>query len=404
MTSPLTRYNNATRDLDPPLAIVDLDAFDANAAALVGRAGGTRLRVASKSVRCLPLLTRALRTTGFGGVMSFTLPEALWLAERGACDDILVAYPTVDRAALAKLAADESAAATITIMVDSVAHLDYIDEVTGPPGGRAPIRVCLDIDAAWRALGGLLRIGARRSPIRTPAAAAALAERIVARDGFRLVGLMAYESQVAGVGDNPPGRVLYKQVVRWMQAKSVAELAARRAAITAAVRRVCDLAGEPLLFVNGGGTGSVTSTAAEPAVTEVTAGSGLYHPHLFDYYRGFHGTPAALYALPIVRRPGRRVATALGGGYLASGIADRLRLPIPQWPAGLRYDRQEGAGEVQTPLLGRVADTLAIGDRVWFRHAKAGEMCERFDALHLISGDRIVQTVPTYRGEGRTFL
>jgi D-serine deaminase-like pyridoxal phosphate-dependent protein len=56
---------------------------------------------------------------------------------------------------------------------------------------------------------------------------------------------------------------------------------------------------------------------------------------------------------------------------------------------------------VQTPLTG--AHGLGIGDRVWFRHAKAGELCERFDRLHLIQGDRVVETVPTYRGEGRTF-
>ena len=74
-------------------------------------------------------------------------------------------------------------------------------------------------------------------------------------------------------------------------------------------------------------------------------------------------------------------------------------------PPGLRLDRQEGAGEVQTPLLGEAADALRVGDRVWFRHAKAGELCERFDAVHLVRGARGRRTtVPTYRGEGRAFL
>jgi D-serine deaminase-like pyridoxal phosphate-dependent protein len=59
---------------------------------------------------------------------------------------------------------------------------------------------------------------------------------------------------------------------------------------------------------------------------------------------------------------------------------------------------------VQTPLLGEAAAGLEIGDRVYLRHAKAGELCERFDVLHLIRGARVVETVPTYRGEGRTFL
>jgi D-serine deaminase-like pyridoxal phosphate-dependent protein len=104
----------------------------------------------------------------------------------------------------------------------------------------------------------------------------------------------------------------------------------------------------------------------------------------------------------VVRRPSSRVATVLGGGYPASGAAGRDRLPRPVFPAGLRLDRTEGAGEGQTPLHG--AASLRVGDRVWFRHAKAGELCERFATLHLIAGDEVVDAVPTYRGEGRTFL
>jgi D-serine deaminase-like pyridoxal phosphate-dependent protein len=184
-----------------------------------------------------------------------------------------------------------------------------------------------------------------------------------------------------------------------MQRKSGAELARRRAAIVAAVRAVA-----PLEFVNGGGTGSIEKTVAEPAVTEIGAGSGLYQPALFDTYRGFRGRPAALFALPVVRRPGPGVVTALGGGYLASGPANRARLPSPYLPAGLRLDAREGAGEVQTPLLGAPADRLRIGDRVWLRHAKAGELCERFNELHLIEGTVVVATAPTYRGEGQAFL
>ena len=173
----------------------------------------------------------------------------------------------------------------------------------------------------------------------------------------------------------------------------------RRAAAVAAVRALA-----PLELVNGGGTGSLHLTAREAAVTEIAAGSGLYGPTLFDAYRAFRPRPAALFALPVVRRPGPGVATALGGGYLASGPADSARLPRPHLPAGLRLDRQEGAGEVQTPLLGAPADALAVGDRVWMRHAKAGELCERFRSLHLIEGDRVVEEVPTYRGEGQCFL
>jgi D-serine deaminase-like pyridoxal phosphate-dependent protein len=183
-----------------------------------------------------------------------------------------------------------------------------------------------------------------------------------------------------------------------MQRRSAAELAVRRAAIVSAVRAVT-----PLRFVNGGGTGSIGGTAAEPAVTEIGAGSGLYQPTLFDSYRAFSGRPAALFALPVVRRPGRGVVTAFSGGFVASGPAQPSRLPRPILPTGLRLDREEGAGEVQTPLLGPAADGLRIGDRVWFRHAKAGELCERFNELHLVDGTAVTATVPTYRGEGQAF-
>ena len=419
MTNPLPladleRYNAATAHLEPPFAVVDLTAMRANAEAMTRRAAGKPIRLASKSVRCRELIGQVLRMDGFRGILAFTLPEALWLASRGACDDIVVAYPTADHAALARLAGDPAAAAAITVMVDCPEHLDMIEKAaagavpatTGPAttgaastGGPDPVRVCIDIDAGYLALHGLMRAGARRSAIRTPADAVALAAAILARPGLRLAGLMGYEGQIAGVGDSPEGRPLYAMAVRYMQRKSGAELARRRAAIVTAVREIA-----PLEFVNGGGTGSIEKTAAEAAVTEIGAGSGLYHPRLFDGYRGFRGRPAALFALPVVRRPGPGVVTALGGGYLASGAGNRARLPSPYLPAGLRLDGQEGAGEVQTPLLGAAADRLRIGDRVWLRHAKAGELCERFNELHLIEGTAVVATVPTYRGEGKAFL
>jgi D-serine deaminase-like pyridoxal phosphate-dependent protein len=380
------RLDAATADLEPPFAVVDLDAFDANAADLLRRAAGKPVRLASKSVRCRALAERALGA-GLRGILAFTLPEALWLAGHGA-SDVVVAYPSVDRAALRELASGP-ARERVTVMADCREHLDLI---AAAAGAQAPVRVCLDVDAGWWPLGGRIRIGAKRSPLRTPEQAAALAREVAARPGLELDGLMMYEAQIAGVGD----RGLAGPAIRAMQAASARELARRRAAVVAAVRAVA-----PLRFVNGGGTGSVERTAAEPAVTEVAAGSGLLAPALFDAYRGFAPRPAAFFALPVVRRPSPRVATALGGGYPASGPAGRSRLPRPVAPAGLRLDRQEGAGEVQTPLLG---GELRVGDRVWMRHAKAGELCERFDALHLIRGTERVGTVPTYRGEGACFL
>jgi D-serine deaminase-like pyridoxal phosphate-dependent protein len=257
----------------------------------------------------------------------------------------------------------------------------------------------MDIDAGYWALGGRIKLGVKRSPVHTPEQAKALALDAAQRPHIRLVGIMAYEAQIAGVGDAPPGKRLRAATIKALQARSAKELARRRAKVVAAVREVAELE-----FVNGGGTGSLTGTAHEDVVTEMGAGSGLYGPTLFDAYRAFRPQPAALFALPIVRKPARSIATALGGGYLASGPGDAARLPGVHLPQGLRLDAQEGAGEVQTPLLGRAAKRLVVGDRVWMRHAKAGELCEHFNALHLIEGDAIVDEVPTYRGEGQCFL
>jgi D-serine deaminase-like pyridoxal phosphate-dependent protein len=370
----------------------------ANASDLERRAAHRPIRLASKSLRCRSLQTQALARDGFAGTLAFTLPEALWLARHGF-EDIVVAYPTADRAALRELArlGTELPRARVTVMVDDVAQLDLIDMACA--GAEAPIRVCIDLDAGYRIFGGRIVVGAKRSPVHTPAQAVALARAILARDMLALVGIMSYEAHIAGLGDAPRGSPLRALAIRAIQSRSARELAARRAQAVAAVRELA-----PLEFVNAGGTGSLHLTAREPAVTELTAGSGLYGPALFDSYHAFAPRPAALFALPVVRRPGPAVATVLGGGYLASGPADAARLPAPFLPAGLRLDSREGAGEVQTPLIGDAADDLAVGDRVWLRHAKAGELCERFASLHLLADDHIVEEVPTYRGEGQCFL
>jgi D-serine deaminase-like pyridoxal phosphate-dependent protein len=396
----LARYEGIFESVEPPFAFVDLDALRSNARFMLAQAAGTPIRVASKSVRS----TAVLRLIGeldpaFRGILAYTLPEALWLAAEGF-DDIVVAYPTADRTALAELVelASRDPERAPVPMVDSPPHLDLIESAIHRGPGQ--LRVCLDLDLGWwPARGRLARIGPKRSPVRTPAQAREMAAEISERPGTRLAGVMAYDAQIAGVGDRVPGRPLRSAVIRWMQAASEREISRRLPLLVAAVGEVAELE-----FVNGGGTGSVARTAAQGTATEVTAGSGFYAPALFDHYRSLDLTPAAFFVLPVVRRPSPTFVTALGGGYVASGAAGADRLPRPYLPEGLHLDRQEGAGEVQTPLGGVGARRLRVGDRVYMRHAKAGELCERFGSLYLVEGDRIVDQVPTYRGEGQAFL
>ena len=386
-------------EVEAPFAFVDFDAMWANSDAMLTRAGGKPIRVASKSIRCRALLERILaRDERYAGLMTFTLPETLWLAEAGF-ENLLLAYPTTNTEALGELALRSVAnpAGAPIVMVDCVEHLETIESVLGP--GAAPMRVCIDLDGSWWPLGGRIRVGTKRSPVHTVEQAVALAQEIALRPQLELAGLMSYEGQIAGVGDLPPGRRLRGAAIRWMQRRSAKELARRRAAAVAAIRQFAELA-----IVNGGGTGSLELTGAEDAVTELAAGSGFYAPTLFDHYSRFSLAPAAGFALPVVRKPTPGIATALGGGYLASGSGDPSRLPSPWLPEGLQLDSEEGAGEVQTPLGGPPVAELQIGNRIYMRHAKAGELCERFDVLHLVEGEEIVDVVPTYRGEGRTFL
>jgi D-serine deaminase-like pyridoxal phosphate-dependent protein len=392
-------YEAIFEGLEAPFAFVDLDAMWSNATAMLKRAGSKPIRIASKSVRCRELLQRILtRDQRFAGLLTFTLPETLWLFERGF-EDLLLAYPTTDAEALGELALRSvgNPAHSPIVMVDCPDHLDLIDSVLG--AGAAPVRVCIELDAAWWAFGGRAKFGPKRSPVHTVAQALGLVAEIDRRPQIELVALMAYEGQIAGVGDRPAGRRLRGTAIRFMQRRSVAELAERRAAAVTAIGELADLK-----IVNGGGTGSLELTAAEDAVTELSAGSGFFAPALFDHYTRFSLTPAAGFALPVVRKPSPGVATALGGGYLASGSGDSARLPVPWLPLGLRLDSEEGAGEVQTPLLGAAAAELQIGERAYFRHAKAGELCERFASLYLLEDGAVVDQVATYRGEGQTFL
>lgn len=401
----------ATARLEPAFGVLHLPALRHNAHDMLRRTGGTpelpgkTIRVASKSVRVRSVLDAVLALPGYAGVLAYTLPEALWLAEGDAehapIADVVVGYPTADRAAIARLAASPELASRVTLMVDSVAHLDLIDAVV-PPIERETIRLCLELDASWDApvLG---HIGVYRSPLHSAEAVREVAEAIVRRPGFALVGMMGYEAQIAGQGDNPPRRPAWGATLRWMQKSSREELLARRGEAVAAVRGLADLE-----FVNGGGTGSLEFTASDPSVTEIAAGSGLFGGHLFDTYRGFRPAPAASFALPVVRRPDERTATLLGGGWIASGPPGPDRLPKIEWPTGLSMVDREMAGEVQTPVTGAAAGILRIGDRVWLRHTKSGELSEHVNAFHLVDvvdgRAAVTGSVPSYRGEGRVFL
>ncbi len=386
----------AVADLEAPFAVLDLDAALDNAADLVRRASAAGrdvpVRLASKSLRIRPLMERVLALPGYRGVLSFHLSEALWLVDELTSDNVLVAYPCAHRDVLARWMGEQRYLDAVTVMVDSAEHLELLDTVYDQVRPSARLRVCLDIDAGLRL--GPLRIGAKRSPVHAPRQAAHMAQQILARPHLKLVGLMAYEGQIAGTTDTSRAVALMKKL-------SVRELAPRRAKILRAVR---DAGATEIEFINGGGTGSIETTSAEDSVTEIGAGSGIIGSALFDHYASFRPQPAEWFVLPVVRRPGRRTVTVAGGGRVGSGPPGTDRLPVVDWPEGLSMARLEGPGEVQTPLMGAAAASLRLGDHVWFRAAKAGEPTEFADEVIVVSGGRIIDRWPTYRGESRSFV
>jgi D-serine deaminase-like pyridoxal phosphate-dependent protein len=359
------RFESVFADRQPPFAFLDLDAVWSNAADMLRRSRGKPIRIATAAIRSRPVLERLLDLDpGFQGALTFSLAETLWLWERGV-RDLVVAYPSSDRGCLVRLArvTSEDPEQAPVLMVDGTEHLDLIEEASS--SFVAPIRVAIDIDLSFRALGGLVKFGARRSSIRTTEQAVSLAQEIERRQRVRLVGTMAYERQIAGVPDNVPGKGFTNLLTRAVQRASARDLTERRAEIVTALSDVAELE-----FVNGGGTGSIETTAAEWSVTEIAAGSGFQAPVHLDHYRGFRLRPAAFFALPVSR--------GSGAGPVAPASAQRA-LPGP---------RAE----------------LGTGAAVYFRDLRAGELCERFNRLYLVAGTTIRDEVPTYRGEGKSFL
>lgn len=379
-----------------PFAFVDLDLFDENIRQIAARAKGKHMRLASKSLRCVALTRRILAANAcFQGLMCFTAREAAYMASQGF-DDLLIGYPAWHEEDIAAVAKATANGAHITLMIDSIAHVEQIEKVAQRHDVRLP--VCLEVDMSMDVPG--LHFGVWRSSIRTPEQARPVIERVAASSHVWLDGLMGYEAQIAGVGDNMPDQPFKNGLIRGLKRRSIIQIAERRAAIVALIKSY----GITLRFVNGGGTGSIASTREEAEVTEITAGSGFYSPALFDYYRDFRYLPAAGYAIEIVRQPAPHLYTCLGGGYIASGSTGLEKQPAPYLPSGATLLPLEGAGEVQTPIRYNGPESLHIGDPIFMRHSKAGELCERFTRLLLVKDGTIVDEVTTYRGDGQCFL
>ncbi|GIV23705.1 MAG: amino acid aldolase [Bacteroidia bacterium] len=381
------RFTTALRDKPRPLALVDKQAFEENARRVLSYAGRLPVRIATKSLRCTPLLRHLIELdTRFNGFLCMSAREALYLARQGL-DNFVIGYPFFQPAEQEAFRTLVKEGKNAVAMIDCVEHAEALHYAFRGSAHRA--RVCIEIDVSsdW----GWLYFGVRRSPLHSEEALLTLAQALRRLDRIEVVGLMAYEAQIAGVGDKDIGWKSF--LLPFLKRKSWKEVQERRQRAVESLHSV----GFTLEFVNGGGTGSLLATSQDPTVTEVTAGSAFFAPALFDHYQEVTFVPAAGFSVEIVRRPTPNIFTCHGGGYIASGAAGPDKLPRPWLPPTMRFLPHEGAGEIQTPVFfDDPPPFLRIGEPLYFRHAKAGELSQRFPSLYLINGDRIEATLPTY--------
>jgi D-serine deaminase-like pyridoxal phosphate-dependent protein len=389
-------YKKAFEGKEKPFAYVDLDFFDLNMRDILTRAGNKKIRIASKSIRCVSLLKRILDySPQYQGVMCFTAKEAVWLSQLGF-NDLLVAYPVYHPAHIEAVAQEVKKGKKIYLMADKKEHLEQYNKIGEQFNISIP--VCMDLDMSTSFPG--LYFGVYRSSLTTIPKVKKFLEQLKSFSFVNLKGLMGYEAQIAGLGNNFAGQTIKNTAIKILQNTSIKEITARRTKVINLVKESC----ADLDFVNGGGTGSMEITRKEDAVTEIAVGSGFYTPTLFDNYGMFKHHPATGYAIEIVRQPARNIYTCLGGGYVASGALGADKLPTPYLPKGCAFITSEMAGEVQTPLKYKGKEKLKLGDPIFLRHSKAGELCERFNNILLLKGGKVVDETPTYRGEGKCFL
>jgi D-serine deaminase-like pyridoxal phosphate-dependent protein len=387
-------YKEILKNERLPLAYVDLDMFDENIQAILKRSGTKKIRIASKSIRCVELMQRILDfNSQFQGIMCYSAEEAVWLSQQGF-NDLLVAYPTVQETAIRAVAEEVKKGKHIYLMTDLAEHLNMLQTVAAKSDVVLPVALDLDMSSRW----SLLHFGVHRSSVWNKESLHNYINVLKTCPNLKLCATMGYEAQIAGVGNKVPGKSLMNTIISSLQRISKKELAKRRKELVEILQKECP----ELSIVNGGGTGSLESTAEEDWVTELTAGSGFYAPALFDNYVHFRHLPAAGFALEVVRHPQQNIYTCLGGGYVASGAVGKEKAPAPYLPEGMKLTPNEMAGEVQTPI--QYKGSLEIGNPVFFRHSKAGELCEHFEELCLIKDGKISGKAKTYRGEGRCFL
>lgn len=379
-----------------PSAWLDLDALDANIHRVNAMTQGVNLRIATKSVRSIDVLKYIQSNSPhFLGLMSFSAAESVYLLEQGF-ENILCAYPSLDSTSIVKTLPYVKQGAVMVWMVDNIEQWQVLEQI-----GRqhnCVLDVCLDINMSMSL--PKIYFGTKRSKLITLSDVKKLLKRSKSFTHSRVTAMMGYEAQIAGLPESLPDKPLLAPAIRSLKSLSKRQVSSRRGKIA----RWLNNNGYPLSIVNGGGSGSMAFTCAQPEVTEITVGSAYYYPALFSYMDSMQDfTPAAGFVLPVTRQPESKVITCHSGGFIASGAMGSDKAPLIVYPPNLTILKDEGFGEVQTPLQASGKLSVGIGDHVWLRHAKAGELCEHFNEIITYRNQHPCGTMQTYRGAGQCF-
>ena len=345
-----------------PAAVLDLDAFDRNVAKMAGRAkaAGLALRPHAKSHKCSAIARRQIEASAVG-ICCAKLAEAEAMAAAGI-DAILLTSPVAGAAQAERAARLARDLADFRIVVD---HADGAAELAAAAQG--PIRVLIDVDP-----------GMGRTGVHDTAQAVEVFRAIQAQPNLKFLGVQCYGGHWQHIqGANA-------------RAAAVADGMAYLSGVIAALRG----AGADVHVVTGGGTGSFAADAAQGVLTEVQPGSYPFMDR--DYREALQNDPDGAFEQAL-----RIAASVISANH-------------PQWvtvDAGLKAFATDGPlpvaltpkfadcayrffGDEHGRLMRPGDQAVARGERVDFTPPHVDPTLDRYDVIHFVRGDVLVEIAP----------
>lgn len=325
--------------IDTPALVLDLDALDANIAAMAKflTARGKQWRPHAKGHKSVEIARREIAAGAIGLTVAKTSEAELFAA--AGIRELLIAHCVVGERKLERVARLAQTADPI-VCCDHYVQAEMLSHACVRAGVRC--RVLIEVNI------GLHRIGVRPGPDTLN-----LARGLARLEGVTLAGVMGYEGHLLTIADPAEKRTRIRDAIGML-------LEARDQLLSA---------GCPCPIVSAGGTGSYQLTGEIDGVTELQAGGGIFADPFYTDACGATGlTPSLALLATVVSRPkleraildcGRKSLSPEVHPPQVIGRAEGRPLPdaaITQWSA-----------EHLTLDLGPQSRELHIGDKVLLR-------------------------------------